>query len=427
MDFKIFRTYLIFFSCLFISNTSFSNEKIDLFIDKYETGTIDDKVETLFYLYFLLEENDVDSSFYFIQDLHKLGIEENREDAIAMANYCYGHYLTTKMLLDESVLKLEMALKTFLQLKNDTVASEIYNGIGNVYYLRGDYLTAEEYYLKAVEKARISGIDKFELIPYPNLARIYTSQKKYDEAEKLLLDYINALKGTSSNLKQLGAGYGVLGQLYMEQGNVDEAIKYLEQSLEYNLTLGSPKIIANGFTNMAIACFLNGKVERAEQYFRLALSYREKDGNPYFLAEGYYNMGDFYIEQGQMDSCIYYYNKSLDVALASTNLVGVTDAYKVLAEVYEIKGDTKTQAEYLKKYIEKKEEQFNEKVSTELSLLRASFQISEREQKFVASKREKEMKAKLSGVYQVWDYWIWIMVGLVVSLGSVFIYKRVRA
>jgi tetratricopeptide (TPR) repeat protein len=178
---------------------------------------------------------------------------------------------------------------------------------------------------------------------------------------------------------------------------------------------------------MAISCFLTDKIDRAEQYFRLALSYREKDANPYFLAEGYFNMGDFYIEMGNMDSCVYYYNKSLDVALASNNLVGITDVYKVLAEVYENKGDAKMQVAYLKKYIEKKEEQFNEKTTKELSVLRASFQISALEQQFMATRREEEMQAKLSGVYQVWDYWIWIMVGFIVLLGMIFIFKRVRA
>jgi tetratricopeptide (TPR) repeat protein len=397
-----------------------------MLVDKYNKGGVDEKIESIFHLYFLLEELDIDSSFYYIQDLHQLGIKEKREDAIGMANYCYGHYLSIKMLLDESISKYESALPIFLRLDNDTVASEVYNGLGNAYFLKGEYLVAEEYYLKAIEQARKSGFDHFELIPFPNLARIYIRQKKYDEAEKLLLDFINFHKGTFK-LKQLGLGYGVLGQLNLDRGNVDEAIKQLEQSLEYNLTLGSPRIIANGFTNMAIACFLNDKIDRAEQYFRLALSYRESDNNAFFLAEGYYNMGDFYIELGELDSCIYYYNRSLDVALSSNNLVGVTDVYKVLAEVYENKGDTKAQAEYLKKYIEKREEQFNQQVSTELSLLRANFQISEREQQFITTLREEEMKAKLSGVYQIWDYWIWIMIGIIVGLGSLFIFKRIRA
>ena len=240
------------------------------------------------------------------------------------------------------------------------------------------------------------------------------------------MDYFNFYKGTSK-LKQLGIACSALGQLYMDQGKVQEAINYFEQSLEYNLTLGSPRIIANGFTNMAIACFLSDKIDRAEDYFRLALSYREKDGNPYFLAEGLFNMGDFYIELGEMDSCLHYYNRSLEIAMETNNLIGVTDVYKVLAEVYEIKGDSKAQVEYLKLYIDKREEQFNEKASAELSLLRASFQISEREQSFMATKREDEMKAKISGVYQIWDYWIWIMVALVIGLGGIFIYKRISA
>lgn len=425
MNFKSYRILLLFVSCILYSAFCFSNEQRDKLADKYAVGTIDDKMESLFHLYFLMEELDVDSSFYYIQNLHELGIQEEREDAIALANYFYGHYLSTKMLLEESIAKFETSLQTFLRLSNDTIASEVYNGLGNAYFLKGDYFTAEEFYLKAIAQARKSGVDRFELIPFPNLARIYIRQKKYDEAEKLYMDYINFYKGTSS-LKQFGLAFGGLGQLYLDQQRNEEAIKYLEQSLEYNLALGSPRIISNGFTNMAIACFLDGKIDRAEQYFRLALSYREKDGNPFFLAEGYYNMGDFYIELQKWDSCVYYYNRSLEIALESNNLVGVTDAYKALSEVYENKGDIKTQNYYLKKYIENKEEQFNKKVSTELSTLRASFKLSEQEHRFVSSQREKEMKLKLSGVHEVWDYWLWIVGGLILCLLAIFIAKRMK-
>jgi len=426
MRILIIQIFTSFISCILVTSAAFSNEKLDLLTDKYNSGSLDDKVEAFFQFYFILEELDIDSSFFYIEDLHDLGIQENRPDAIAMANYCYGHYLSTKMLIDESIVKFESSLMTFLKLGNDTLSSEAYNGIGNAYFLRGDYLSAEEYYLKAIEQARISNVDRFELVPFPNLARIFIRQKKYQEAENLLVDYLHFYKGTTK-LKQLGLVYGLLGQLKMEQENIEEAIQFLEQSLEFNLALGSHRITANGYTNMAIACFLNDKTQLAEHYFRLALFYREKDDNPFFLAEGLFNMGDFYIELGQMDSCLFYYTKSLEVALASNNLVGVTDVYRVLAEVYEIKGDSKTQANYLQLYIDKKEEQYAEKVSSELSLLRASFQTSKREQEFNAFNREEEMHAKLSGVYEVWDYWIWIMVGLVISLGGIFIYKRTRS
>ncbi|MDG0973656.1 MAG: tetratricopeptide repeat protein [Crocinitomicaceae bacterium] len=420
---RLFLQFIFACTSCFIGAYFSMGQSIEEWDVRFREGNLDEKIEALYHLYFLQEEADVDDAFSYAQHVHELGIQEGREDALAMANYCHGHYLSSKMLLEESLLRFEAAFSTFYALQNDTLCSEVYNGIGNAYFLKGDYSSAEEYYLRSIDLARTSDAERFQLIAYPNLARIYRIQNNYVEAEVLLQEYINFYEETGK-LTKLGNAYGILGQLYLDQEKVETAMEYLQKGLEFQLALGSLRATANGYTNLAIANFLKGDVAQAERDFRTALKYRLQEGNPFFLAEAYFNMGDFYIEQEELDSTIHYYLMSLSIAEQSTNLIGSSDACKRLAEAYERVGNISKQLEYLKKYIALQEEQTLQTTSKQLNLLRESFEWSKLEQEQRNRSREQEMQADLTYFEHAWVRWRWIMVAIVSALGIIFIVKR---
>lgn len=420
---RLFLQFMFACTTCFMSAYYSMGQSIEEWDVRFREGNLDEKIEALYHLYFLQEEDDVDLAFANAQEVHELGIQQEREDALAMANYCHGHYLSSKMLLEESLLRFEAAFSTFYALHNDTLCSEVYNGIGNAYFLKGDYSSAEEYYLRSIDLARMSDAERFQLIAYPNLARIYRAQKNYVEAEVLLQEYINFYEETGK-LTKLGNAYGILGQLYLDQEKVETAMEYLQKGLEFQLASGSLRASANGYTNLAIANFLRGDVVQAERDFRTALEYRLQEGNPFFLAEAYFNMGDFFIEQVKLDSTIHYYLMSLSIAEESANLVGSTDACIRLAEAYELLGNTSKQLEYLKKYIALKEEYTLQVSTKQLNLLRESFEWSKLEQEQRNRRREQEMQADLTYFEQVWVRWRWIMVAIVSALGIIFIVKR---
>jgi tetratricopeptide (TPR) repeat protein len=413
---SILGCFVLFFSS--------ANEKLDYYVNQFETQSIDQQIKAVYEIYFLLQDEALDSSLYYINKLHATGVKEARVDAISMANFCLGHYLTTKLLYDEGLEKFKAALETFELLENDTIRAEIYNGIGNNYYFQGDYNSAEQYYLMSFEIGKNTEESLGdELVSFPNLARIYIKQKKFIEAEELLDEYIQYHQA-NRNLKQLGIAYGVKGQLFLDQDSITSAMAFLDKSMEFNLALGSPKIIANGFTNMAIACFYGDKIEMAESYFRLALSYRLQDQNKYFLAEGYYNMGDYFFELEVYDSCIVYYLKSLETADSSGNLVGQIDGHFALAETYEKLNDLLNQNIHLKKYIELKEKQFEVRNKNDLLLLRNNFNLSTEEANFKQGSREDDLHARMAVMTETWNYWIWIMIGSIIVLLSFFLIKK---
>lgn len=411
-----FNILLVFFCNIFFG---FSQD-LDQIFDKYQSGDTDQKMTTLFAEYGNIESIDSDTILYFIRDIQSQGIKHNREDAIALSNYYFSHYLNDNGLFDEALNKIEDAISFYNYQDNDTMLAESYNAKGNSYYLLGEFGAAEYNYLKSYDFGKHSEEERFKSLSTANLARIYIYQEKYDKAKEILDKYIEYNKGIS-NLRNLGTGYGIYGQFYINQKEFDKAIEYLERSMEYNLSTGNAKLIANGYTNIAIASFIKDDLKRAEEYFQLALSYRLESRDEYFIAESYYNLGDYYSEVSELDSAVYFYNKSFETAYESDNKIGKADALEHLAMVYEKQEKYKLQANTLKEFIQLQKEINSEKMSKEIGILRASFQEDLKQKGYIGHKREEKLRSQMEEVSRVWDYWVWIvLIGLILFSGVVY-------
>lgn len=409
------------FLFIFLLGTySVFSQGTDQIIQAYEKGSTDEKIDILFGNYGEIESIDKDTILFFIKDLQSVGIDEGREDAIALSNYYFGHFLNDNTLYNEADKKISEAIKFYKFEENDTMLAAAHNALGNTDYLKGDYGSAEENYLKSYEFGKASGLQKFQTLSSANLSRIYIYKEEYDKAKKILNDYIEFNKSIS-NIRNVGAGYGIYGQLYINQNKLEEATEYLDRSMEFNLSTGNSKLIGNGYTNIAIASFIKEDFKRAEEYFQLALSYRIESKDHFFIAESYFNLGDFYFEMNELDSALFFYNESFDIASEHNNKIGMVDALEQISLVYEKQSKFELQAKALKKFIELQKEINSEKISQELNVLRVSFEEDLEQQSFVGHQREEKLRGQITDVSTVWDYWVWIvLIGLLTLSGIVY-------
>lgn len=108
----------------------------------------------------------------------------------------------------------------------------IYNLLGRVYFVQGDYTEAEYYYQKAIYYDPL-----FHPNFYYNLTFLYFKQQEYDRAERTAKEMLNQYKGvvkTSNPLlpTQLAFLNLLLGNVYLEQGNKEQAKAYYQKALE---------------------------------------------------------------------------------------------------------------------------------------------------------------------------------------------------
>jgi tetratricopeptide (TPR) repeat protein len=206
----------------------------------------------------------------------------------------------------------------------------------------------------------------------------------------------------------LAAAHGLMGQLYLDQGKYAEAIEEYTRSMEYGLTVGSMKTVANGYTNLAIVEFFSENYDRSEQYFRLALAYRIKDSDKFYIAEGYYNLGDFYSGVEKMDSAIFNYQKSYEVGKDFNNLYTQKDALMQMSGIYETINNQGKQIETLRKIIDLQDQINKERNVKELKALKISHDQAYDEVVGIGKIREGELQNKVGSYHSIFNNWITI-------------------
>lgn len=402
--------YILLILICWTSFTSLSLNKLDTLVPQFEHADIDTRNEIVFEIQAELERLDVDSLLYFVNVLYEQSEKENRPDIRAFSEYYFGSYLASKGMQDAALQKYKEVIPFFEQEENDSILAIVYNLIGNVHFMNGSLLDAEESYLTSTSYGKKSQIPKFEFFSFSNLFRVYLAQERYEEAKEIIDLFIRFYSSTGNN-RNLASGYGLLGQYYLEQGDIEAAIPNYERSLELNLSDGAPLLVANGYTNMAIACFYKEDYLRAKQYFKLALSYREMVGIDFYIIESYHNLGDYFHGLSEYDSSIVYYQKAIALSDSTNNYKSLVDAYTELSSVYESLRMFEQQKDILKRIIATNKLIFKEKNNSELAAMRIHFERDKENLKERTFQREEVLKSQISKVESNWSNWIWISSG----------------
>jgi tetratricopeptide (TPR) repeat protein len=419
---------LIFILLFSLSSTLKAQEDISKQLKEYATANVDRKVDLFFLFFNKVREIEKDSVLYYVRDLQKEGVKNMREDAIAMANYGLAPYLQDNSLFEEATQKLNKAALYYKKVRNDTMLAETYNALGNTSYLEGKIDNAELFYQESKKYAERSGEERFLMISLPNLAKLDIRKEKYKEGHAKIQRYIKFLKESgASSIRRLAAAHGLMGQLYLDQAMYAEAIEEYTRSMEYGLTVGSMKTVANGYTNLAIVEFFSENYDRSEQYFRLALAYRIKDNDKFYIAEGYYNLGDFYSGTGKMDSAIVNYQKSLEQGKEFNNLHAQKDALVQISGVYESQNKQGKQIEILKQIIDLQSKINKQQNGSELAALKMSYEQTFSETINIGGMREEELQSKIGDYQSIFNNWIVFAVICILGLIVFVFYMKKRS
>ena len=115
------------------------------------------------------------------------------------------------------------ALRDEERVRDDALFARINNYIGTLYTFQSVYEQALPYLKKALQYYRINGDSVGQLYVWRNMARIYSVTAQEDSA---IYAYRKAVDLTK--IEMVWSVYAELGNLYMENGNLDLAWQYLE-------------------------------------------------------------------------------------------------------------------------------------------------------------------------------------------------------
>ncbi|MBD3286303.1 tetratricopeptide repeat protein [candidate division WOR-3 bacterium] len=253
-------------------------------------------------------------------------------ESYRVLGYMYGE-LGNHEKRDEYLQKsLDIKLK---DLEPESMEWWDYGMIGIVYFDIGDYEKALEYEKKTLDiKLKTLGPkDPSVAISYGWLASIY---RKLDDNERAL-EY--SKKELDINLKVFGPehprvalDYYSIGGFHISLGNYQKALEYLQKSLDISLksfgtqgmyagmiysygTGGSVSLTDALIEDIGQVYMEMGAYDKALKHFQRALNIRLEaigEDNPR-IATSYLSIGKAYQEQGELDSALVYYKKSIEV------------------------------------------------------------------------------------------------------------------
>ncbi len=182
----------------------------------------------------------------------------------------------------ESTKDIENACRRYLELENDKNSDDyayVNMLLGVLYYSKGEYDKAEEYYFKAkdiYEKIYKNKIHPDLASTYLNLGLLYADKGKYDKAEVYYLKAKDIFEKIykNKNHPDLASTYLNLGLLYAKKGKYDKAEVYYLKALrirEKILDKNHPDL-ASTYLNLGVLYADKGKYDKAEVYFLKALS-----------------------------------------------------------------------------------------------------------------------------------------------------------
>lgn len=146
-----------------------------------------------------------------------------------------------------------------------------------------------------------------------NLALVYWKLGDLEAAVERMTKMHNELKNSRT--------YGALGYLLIEKGDLDAALQFNLEALDYDDT--DPVVL----DNLGQTYYRLGDVEKAFSCFQKALDQKED------LVDALYHLGNIYLQRGQLDEAKETLGKALECKISDLNTVSREDINAKLKEI----------------------------------------------------------------------------------------------
>jgi signal transduction histidine kinase len=293
---------------------------------------------------------------------------------------------------------LEFAEKIykFSQKNNDRNAvATAWTYYGQGYRLMGNYTKALECHYKSIELATKFGNKSQIAFSYNQLGHIYKDREENDKAIEIYrIALLYSEDGRGKIVKY--APPMNLGKVYLNKGNLDSSIYFLNRALEIlHLNFENQNVfIPSIFGDLGGAYSRLNKRREAEEYFQRALSIiTRSDYISIRVKQGvFFTIAEHFRRNQQLDSCLYYAKMSISAVENSVYSYLMAKPAKLLSELYEGKNADST-VKYLKIYLKTNEVINSTRVTQQLQVM--AFEEEQRKMELEQTRKEAQARLKI--------------------------------
>jgi two-component sensor histidine kinase/tetratricopeptide (TPR) repeat protein len=220
---------------------------------------------------------------------------------------------------------------------NDTKGINKYNYIiANLAFLQGDLEKSFSIYEDIFKITSEIKYWKLHLYTLINMGRIYWLRGNYDAAHQY---YNKALMLSDSlhNPNGMGMAYLLTGVAYQDQGYYELAIENLQQALRIYELMNYYYKLPYALNYLGSVYFDLYELEKSLVYYKRALKLYEQNNDAWGMAVIYRYMGRIYNARNESDSAKYYYQESLNIALKLNDRSGEMYSRRFLGLQYLVK------------------------------------------------------------------------------------------
>jgi len=167
-------------------------------------------------------------------------------------------------------------------------------------------------------------------------------------ADKLLQDKsVSNLK--SEILNQKASALNNIGFIYMNHGDISNALDYYSKSLRIQEEIGDRKGLAGSLSNIGSVYNTQGDLSKALEYYGKSLKIMQDLGNKNGVANLLNNIGAIYKNQGNIAEALNFYERSLKIREETGDKKGIANSLNNIGSTYNNRGDIATGLEYFQK------------------------------------------------------------------------------
>ena len=215
--------------------------------------------------------------------------------------------------------------------KSDLYRGRALNNLGIIFH-KIDQKHAEMYYLKAIESFHKLGNASLEIQAKENLASLYKSMGKIDDAIGLLQE-ISAQIEKANAMDELAQNLHNLGVLFELKGNYNSALGYYQKALKIRENMDDQ--ISTSWTYMKLAklFLMMGELSSAVELAHKCLIIREKNGTKEEIAQVLQLLALIYHQLGDFENAKSCLKQSMNLYLETANEEWYSDSIFYLTTI----------------------------------------------------------------------------------------------
>lgn len=343
-----------------------------------QTKDKEKRVKLLLFLSMEYEAKNLDKAFDYAQKATREALKYNNDTLLSETYNNLANVYEYRGLTDSSLVFHQKALNIRLKHKNPIKIGDSYNNIGIAYDKSGDFPKALENYFKALRNYESKNDIEKQAMALSNIGIVYKAQKEYEKA----LEYYQKANKIYHELDYdfgIAVCEGNLGAIYLALNKYQQAITFSEKAIENYNKMGYNRFAAYSLNNIAVAYDSLKEYEKAEKLYQESVELHKKYDNIYEIGNVLCQHALCLLKQGKFQQSITISKEALPYIQKSGALPLQVEAQKNLAQAYAKMGEFSKAYEYSQAYAIGKDSLFEQQKTKAVFELEKQYETEKKE------------------------------------------------